>query len=57
MLAGEPAHLLETLDRHQGSQRWALALVLERRKAGPGEKLSDAEAMDVALAAQRAARR
>ncbi len=30
---------------------------LELRKAGPGEKLSDAEAMDVALAAQRAARR
>ena len=57
---GEPLAALVPVERLDQMRRFARQHALEflaRQKAGPGEQLSDQEAMDVALKAQRAARR
>jgi prevent-host-death family protein len=57
---GEPLAALVPVERLDQMRRFARQHALEflaRQKAGRGEQLSDQEAMDVALKAQRAARR
>jgi len=57
---GEPLAALVPVERLEQMRRFARQHALEflaRQKAGPGEQLSDQEAMDVALKAQRAVRR
>ena len=57
---GKPLAALVPVERLEQMRRFARqhALeVLERQREGSGDQLSDEEAMDVALAAQRAARR
>lgn len=57
---GKPLAALVPVERIEQMRRFArqhgLAF-LERQKQGPGNELSDAEAMDLALEAQRSARR
>ncbi len=48
---------VERLEQMRRFARHHALEFLERQKEGPGEQLSDEEAMDVALEAQRAARR
>src|SRR5574341_2605524 len=57
---GKPLAALVPVERLVQMRRFARQHALEfleRQKAGPGERLSEQEAMDVALAAQQAARR
>lgn len=57
---GKPLAALVPVERLEQMRRFARQHALElveRQKAGPGEALSEEEAMDVALEAQRAARR
>jgi prevent-host-death family protein len=57
---GKPLAALVPVERLEQMRRFARQHALEfveRQKAGPGEELSEEEAMDVALEAQRAARR
>ena len=57
---GQPLAALVPVERLEQMRRFARQHALEfleRQTEGPGEQLSDEEAMDVALEAQRAARR
>jgi prevent-host-death family protein len=57
---GQPLAALVPIERLEQMRRFARQHALEfvaRRKGGPGERLSDQEAMDVAIEAQQAARR
>ena len=57
---GKPLAALVPVERLEQMRRFARQHALEfleRQKGGPGEQLSEQEAMDVALEAQQAARR
>jgi prevent-host-death family protein len=57
---GQPLAALVPVERLEQMRRFARQHALEfvaRQKGGPGERLSDQEAMDVAIEAQQAARR
>lgn len=57
---GRPLAALVPVDRLEQMRRFAREHgldLLRRQREGPGDQLSDAEAMEVALEAQRAARR
>lgn len=57
---GKPVAALVPVERLEQMRRFAREHALEfldRQKEGPGDRLSDEEAMDVALEAQRAVRR
>lgn len=57
---GQPLAALVPVERLEQMRRFARQHALEfleRQKKGPGARLSDKEAMDVAVEAQRAARR
>ena len=47
---------VERLEQMRRAARQGIGDLLERQKLGPGSKLSEEEAMEVALAAQREAR-
>ena len=47
---------VERLEQMRRAARQGISDLLERQKLGPGSKLSEEEAMEVALAAQREAR-
>jgi prevent-host-death family protein len=56
---GKPLAALVPIERLEQMRRFARQHVLEfvaRQVGGPGDRLSDQEAMDVAMAAQQAAR-
>ena len=56
---GQPLAALVPVERLEQMRRFArrhARELVERQKGGPGEQLSDREAMDVALEAQQAAR-
>ena len=57
---GQPLAALVPVERLEQMRRFARQHALEfleRQKDGPGDQLSDREAMDIALAARRPARR
>jgi prevent-host-death family protein len=57
---GQPLAALVPIERLEQMRRFARQHALEsvaRQKGGPGERLSDQEAMNVAIEAQEAARR
>jgi len=57
---GQPLAALVPVERLEQMRRFARQHALEfvaRQKAGPGERLSEQEAMDAAIEAQQAARR